>query len=269
MHNEKFQRKTIFSAAILAVASALLMFGAPVYAATTDEQIETSVRESYIFKNYLQEDAIQVKSQDGVVTLTGSVAQEPHKGLAMETAASLPGVTRVDDQLVVQDAQVAGSADALVRERVRLELWSHRNLRAANLGFEVNNGVVSVRGEAISQAQIDLISEYIKDVDGVSDVKNDMVVANTGKSVGETIDDLGSTIDDASITALVKATLLYHRSTSAITTRVETSGGMVRLSGTARSAAARDLASKYAQDVHGVKNVTNFMVLEKKAAGEK
>ena len=269
MHNEQFHMKTIFSAAILVAASAVLLFAAPVYASAADDQIESSVKESYIFKNYLQDDAIQVDSQDGVVTLTGSVAQEPHKGLAMETAASLPGVKRVDNQLVVQEATAAGSADGLVRERVRLELWSHRNLRAANLGFEVNNGVVSVHGEASSQAQIDLITEYIKDVDGVSDVQNDMVVANAGKSMGDTIEDLGASIDDASITALVKATLLYHRSTSAINTRVETANGMVSLSGTAKSAAARDLATKFARDVHGVKSVTNFMVLEKMAAGEK
>ena len=102
MHNEQFHMKTIFSAAILVAASAVLLFAAPVYASAADDQIESSVKESYIFKNYLQDDAIQVDSQDGVVTLTGSVAQEPHKGLAMETAASLPGVKRVDNQLVVQ-----------------------------------------------------------------------------------------------------------------------------------------------------------------------
>jgi hyperosmotically inducible periplasmic protein len=111
----------------------------------------------------------------------------------METAASLPGVKRVDNQLVVQDAQIAGSPDALVRERVRLELWYHRNLSAAHPGIEVNNGVVTVRGQASSQAQIDLITEYIKDVDGVHEVKNDMVVANSGKTMGEKIDDMSAT----------------------------------------------------------------------------
>lgn len=269
MSNKKFHMKTVFYATIMVASQALLLLGAPVYASTEDDRIETSVKESYIFKNYLKEDAIQVRSQDGVVTLTGSVAQEPHKGLALETAASLPGVKRVDNQLVVQDAQVAGSPDALVRERVRLELWYHRNLSAANPGFEVNNGVVTVRGEASSQAQIDLITEYIKDVDGVNDVKNNMVVANSGKTMGEKIDDMGATIDDASITALVKATLLYHRSTSALNTKVETADGMVNLSGTARNEAERDLATKFVRDVHGVKNVANFMVIEKMDAGSK
>ena len=269
MNKKNFQMKTIFYATIMVASHALLLLGAPVYASTADDRIETSIRESYIFKNYLKDDAIQVRSQDGVVTLTGSVAQEPHKGLALETAASLPDVKSVDNQLVVQDAQVAGSPDALVRERVRLELWYHRNLSAANPGFEVNNGVVTVRGEASSQAQVDLITEYIKDVDGVNEVKNDMVVATSGKTMGEKIDDMGAKIDDASITALVKATLLYHRSTSALNTRVETADGMVSLSGTAKNEAERDLATKFVRDVHGVKNVANHMVIEKMDAGSK
>lgn len=263
VNKETFKVKTVFYAAIMVAYQALLLLGSPVHASTADDRIETSVRESHIFRKYLKDDAIQVRSRDGVVTLTGSVAQEPHKGLALETAASLPGVTRVDNQLVVQDAQVAGSPDALVRERVRLELWYHRNLSAANPGFEVNSGVVTVRGEATSQAQIDLITEYIKDVDGVSEVNNSMVVANSGKTMGEKIDDMGAKIDDASITALVKATLLYHRSTSALNTRVETADGMVNLSGTAKNEAERDLATKFVRDVHGVKNVSNQMVIEK------
>jgi osmotically-inducible protein OsmY len=72
----------------------------------------------------------------------------------------------------------------------------------------------------------------------------------------------GGKIDDASITGLVKMTLLYHRSTSALNTSVTTKNGVVTLTGKAKNAAEKDLAAKYAGDVNGVKSVNNRMTIE-------
>jgi len=72
----------------------------------------------------------------------------------------------------------------------------------------------------------------------------------------------GDKIDDASITALVKMSLLYHRSTSGLKTTVNTKDGVVTLTGKASSAAALALATKFANDVNGVKSVNNKMTIE-------
>jgi osmotically-inducible protein OsmY len=72
----------------------------------------------------------------------------------------------------------------------------------------------------------------------------------------------GEKIDDASITAQVKMTLLYHRSTSALDTKVATKNGVVTLSGKAKNEAEKNLATKYVEDVHGVKSVKNLMIIE-------
>jgi len=263
MIKEQLPMKPVYSSVLLATAASLLLFVMPVFASTMDDRIESSARESYIFKNYLKEDVIQISSKDGVVTLTGNVTEEPHKKLAMETVANLPGVKSVDNQLVSKDAQAAVSMDTLLKERVNLEMQSHRNLSFAKPDIQIKDGVATVRGEAKNKAQIDLATEYIKDVDGVKEVNNEMVVAHSGKTMGEKVEDVGTSIDDASITALVKATLLYHRSTSAINTKVETADGTVTLGGTAKNAAEIDLATKFVSDVHGVKKVVNTMVIGK------
>jgi osmotically-inducible protein OsmY len=57
-------------------------------------------------------------------------------------------------------------------------------------------------------------------------------------------------------------TLLLHRSTSAVDTKVTTSHGVVTLSGKASSAAEKDLSSKVLEDVTGVKRVVNDLVVE-------
>jgi len=56
--------------------------------------------------------------------------------------------------------------------------------------------------------------------------------------------------------------LLYHRSTSAINTKVETKLGVVTLYGKADNAAEMNLATKLANDINGVKSVNNRMTIE-------
>jgi hyperosmotically inducible periplasmic protein len=222
-----------------------------------DDRIESSAKKSYVFKTYLKGDDINIQSRNGAVTLTGTVADNHHKSLAQETVAGLPDVKSVDNKLEVKGAAPAENSDAWLTTKVKTMLLFHRNVSAMT---EVNtkDGIVTLQGEATSQAQKDLTTEYAKDVEGVKDVKNEMTVSKTSKKK-QTV---GEKIDDASITAQVKMTLLYHRSTSAINTKVETKRGVVTLSGKAGNAAEKDLATKFANDVNGVKGVKNLMTIK-------
>ena len=230
----------------------------PVYASKMDDRIESSAKTSYVFKTYLKGDDIKIQSKDGVVTLTGSVSEESHRSLAQETVAGLPGVKTVDNRLEVKGERPAENSDAWLMMKVKTTLLFHRSVSGLKTEVSVKDGVVTLQGEATSPAQRDLTTEYVKDVDGVKDVKNEMTVAKTSMKT-QTV---SGKIDDASITAQVKMTLLYHRSTSALNTSVTTKKGVVTLSGKAKNAGERDLATKLANDVNGVKSVTNLMTIE-------
>jgi len=246
--------KAMYSVALMAVA--LLVTSGPVQASKTDERIEASAKESYVFKTYLKDDAIKVKSKDGAVTLTGTVAEESHKALAGETVANLPEVKSVDNKLEVKGAP-AEKSDAWLTTKVKTTLLFHRHVSAMTK-VATKDGIVTLQGEAPNQAQKDLTTEYAKDVEGVKDVKNEMTVAKSAEAART----VGDKVDDASITALVKMSLLYHRSTSGLKTSVATKDGVVTLTGKASSAAALDLATKFASDVNGVKSVNNKMTVE-------
>jgi osmotically-inducible protein OsmY len=241
---------------MMVAAVALLALSVPVNASKIDDRIESSAKKSYVFKTYLQADDIKIQSRDGVVTLTGTVSEESHKSLAQETVAGLPGVKSVDNRLEVKGTPPAKNSDAWISTKVKTMLLFHRNVSAMT---EVNtkDGIVTLQGKATSQAQKDLTTEYAKDVEGVKDVKNEMTIAKTSKKTQA----VSRKVDDASITALVKMTLLYHRSTSALNTSVTTNNGVVTLSGKASNAAEKDLATKFAKDVNGVKSVKNQMTI--------
>ena len=124
--------------------------------------------------------------------------------------------------------------------------------------MNVKDGIVILSGEANSQAQKELTAEYAKDVEGVKEVKNEMTVAKALVKAGET---MGEKIDDASITAQVKSSLLSHRSTSAIKTKVSTTDGVVTISGIAKNDAEKSLVTKLANDINGVISVINNMTI--------
>ena len=76
---------------MVAAVAALLTLSVPVDASKMDNRIESSAKKTYVFKTYLQADDIKIKSMDGVVTLTGTVSEESHKSLALETVAASRG----------------------------------------------------------------------------------------------------------------------------------------------------------------------------------
>ena len=240
------------------VAGAVLLASVSAYASETDGRIESSARKSYVFKTYLKDDAVKVQSKDGVVTLRGTVREESHKSLAQETVASLPGVKSVDNLLELKGERPAEESDGWIGTQVKWSLLYNRNVNGFGTQVLVTEGVVTLRGEAESQAQKDLTGEYAKDIKGVKEVKNEMTIA---KVSSEPKKSMGEKIDDASITAQIKMAFLTHHSTSAFKTGVAVSNGVVTLTGNAINAAGKDMAAKVAGDVHGVTKVINNMTV--------
>jgi len=241
------------SAAITAYAAMVMMAGVPVQASDSDQRIEQAAKSSYNFKTHLKDDHIKVDASDGVVTLTGTVAREYHKFLAQETVAGLPGVKSVNNQLAVVGEQPAEHSDGWITMKVKTVLAFHKNVSASGTEVNTRNGVVTLTGKADNLSQKQLTGEYAKDVDGVTEVRNDLVIAKTSRRT------LGDKVDDTSITAQVKSTLLFHKSTSMLATKVSTLNGVVSLNGEAKTAAERDLVTKLVEDIHGVRSVHNRM----------
>ena len=244
--------------ALLAPAALILAGGLPLQAASQDSRIESTIKNSYNFKTYLSHDDISVKSVHGVVTLSGTVTADYNKELAGETAEDTSGVSSVKNELQVKDGQPAENSDGWITTKVKGALAFHKNVSAAHTEVETNGGVVTLKGVAATSAQKELTTAYAKDVEGVKDVNNQMSVS--GVKPHETI---GGKVDDASITAQVKTSLLFHRSTHSIATKVTTKNGVVTLTGEAKNGAEKDLVGKLAKDIHGVKRVVNHMSIQK------
>jgi osmotically-inducible protein OsmY len=248
------------STTMIMAAVAILGAAGALMAAQVGERIESSAKKSYVFMTFLKGDDIKIQAtNEGAVTLTGTVSEWSHRSLADETVGGLPGVISVDDKLEISGGKPDENSDAWIGIKVKTMLMFHRNVSNLKTDVDVKDGIVTLHGETSSEAQKELTAEYVKDVEGVKSVKNDMTVIKTGKT---TVEKVGEYIDDASITAQVKLALLFHRSTSAISTKVETKNGVVTVMGLAKNSAEKDLVGKLVTNIKGVKGLKNKMTVE-------
>ena len=245
---------------VAAFSVLLLAAGCPALAADSDHRIEAAARNSYNFRVILKDDAIKVASRDGMVLLSGTSPSDFDKYLAEETVADLPGVRGVDNQIVLVGTQPAKSSDDWITMKVKSSLAFHKHVSASATEVHTSAGVVTLTGQASNGAERDLAGEYAKDVEGVLDVRNNMSLANTPIHHHESMQER---IDDASITAQIKTTLLVHKSVRALATKVITKDGMVSLQGEARSEAEKDKVTRLAEDIRGVRHVANHMTVAK------
>ena len=190
------------------------------------------------------------------MTLKGWVSEASERVLAQDTVEAVAGVKTVENQLTVRAETPSEYSDQWLAIKVNSALMFHRNVNADATRVTAKDGTVNLRGNALSLAQKELTGEYAKDVDGVRSVNNEMTVAKEQPKIVETYSEK---IDDASITAQIKWSLLSHHSTSAIKTKVHTAAGVVTVSGTARNDAERSLVTKLITDIKGVTRVVNNM----------
>lgn len=108
--------KAIYSVVLMVAVVALLVTSMPVHASTMDDRIESSARQTYVFKTYLKDEDIKIESKDGAVTLTGIVVNEFHKSLAQETMEGLAGVKNVDNRLELKGAPPTANSDAWLKD---------------------------------------------------------------------------------------------------------------------------------------------------------
>jgi hyperosmotically inducible protein len=83
--------------------------------------------------------------------------------------------------------------------------------------------------------------------------------AMTGKTAGQNV-------DDATITASVKSTLVADKAANLTRIDVDTNSGVVALNGTVESGEQKARAEQLARRVDGVRNVINNLQVQKRAS---
>jgi hyperosmotically inducible periplasmic protein len=124
----------------------------------------------------------RVEAKGGQVTLRGSASSRVQKEMSSVLARDVEGVKGVKNEMSVsiglRDKTNAGKNidDASVTSQVKLALLYHRASSALATSVVTRKGVVTLSGRVRSQAEANLTTRLVSDVNGVREVKNRLVV---------------------------------------------------------------------------------------------
>ncbi|MDV1094775.1 molecular chaperone OsmY [Raoultella ornithinolytica] len=145
-----------------------------------DSTITARVKAALIDDKNIRISDISVKTENKVVTLSGSVDSAEQKDLAVNAAKTVKGVTTVNDQLNVvaeKSASLEGYAgDTAITSQVKAKLLADDIVPSRKVTVETRDGTVHLSGTVDSRQQADRAADIAKAVSGVKNVENNLSV---------------------------------------------------------------------------------------------
>jgi osmotically-inducible protein OsmY len=131
-----------------------------------DVAIRAGLNERFFRKDLELFGDVSFAVEEGRVLLTGNVPTPADEVEAIRLAWQPEGVREVINELSVQDESslVDQARDRWVATRLKGDLMLDREVAAVNYSIEVLNGTVFLLGIARSQAEIDRIERYVKQI---------------------------------------------------------------------------------------------------------
>ncbi|WP_420811688.1 molecular chaperone OsmY [Kluyvera georgiana] len=146
--------------------------------------------------------------------------------------------------------------DSTITAKVKAALLDNESIKSTDISVKTDKKVVTLSGFVQSQAQAEAAVAAAKTVEGVASVSDKLHVRDSKES------SIKGYAGDTATTSEVKAKLLADDIVPSRNVKVETTDGVVQLSGTVESQAQSDRAESVAKAVEGVKSVKNDLKVQ-------
>jgi osmotically-inducible protein OsmY len=191
--------------------------------------------------------AIGVAAKDGIVTLTGTVANYAQKRNAERAAKRVSGVKAVAEDLAVKLPGVAERSDTDIAQSVLSGLRFNVSIPHEHIQVTVEAGWVTLDGEVEWQFQKSTAENAIKYTMGVKGITNRISVKPR--------------ISAADVKTKIEGAFARRAQLDANQIKVESIDNKVVLRGNVRSWQAKDQAEQAAWSAPGVSSVENNVVV--------
>jgi hyperosmotically inducible protein len=183
----------------------------------------------------------------GSVLVSGSALAETNTMDKAQSAAESAG-TKIDSSM-----NKVGNFmdDSAITAKVKAALVDDENIKSTDISVKTDKSVVTLSGFVESQTQAEQAVAVAKGVEGVTSVSDKLHVRDSKNTSAK------GYAGDAATTSEIKAKLLADDIVPSRKVKVETTDGVVQLSGTVDSAAQSDRAESIAKAIDGVKSVKN------------
>ena len=141
--------------------------------------------------------------------------------------------------------------DSSITAKVKAALVDDEAIKSTDISVKTDKKVVTLSGFVESQAQAEQAVKVAKGVEGVASVSDKLHVRDSKNA------SVKGYAGDAATTSEIKAKLLADDIVPSRMVKVETTDGVVQLSGTVENQAQSDRAESIAKAIDGVKSVKN------------
>jgi osmotically-inducible protein OsmY len=213
----------------------------------TDEQLRRDAEDELYWDPKVDNRAIAVAADDGVVKLRGTVGSFRERREAANAVKRLYGTTRVENELQVRLLDGDRRADADLRGAV-LQALMLDGFVPSTVEAKAENGKITLSGTASHQFQRDEAERVAGNVLGVIWVDDDIELT-------------GPPADAGDVRHSIKQAMKRDAKVDAEGIAVETHNGTVKLSGFVRSWAEHDAAVDAAWAAPGVSDVDDHILV--------
>jgi len=213
----------------------------------SNDELKLSVTDELIWDPKVDNAAIAVTAEEGVVTLRGTVGSLREKHEAKKDAERVYGVKHVNNELDVQILNDERRANADLRGDV-LNALTLNTLVPATVDAQVADGFVTLSGTANWQFQRDEAEFVASNVPGVISVTDEVRLTAPGPSAHD-------------VQHSIKKAMERNAKLDAESVSVESENGTVTLRGTVSSWADHDEAVSAAWAAPGVTRVKDHILV--------
>lgn len=163
-------------------------------AGANDTWLTAKVRAKYFLDDRVKAFGLDVTTENGVVTLTGTVDSEMARRQAVTLARSTDGVRGVRDRLAVAGANASGARpsaakdstdriasgieDSWITTKIQSQYFLEADVKGRAIDVDTRQGLVTLTGSVTSAAEQDLAQRIARETDGVTEVVNRLKVAS-------------------------------------------------------------------------------------------
>lgn len=191
---------------------------------------------------------------------------------AMIGSALISGSALADDSMSQKASQTADSAgskidssmkkvdgymdDSGITAKAKAALVDDDAIKSTDISVKTHSGVVTLSGFVTSQDQAEKAVAVVQKIEGVKSVSDKLHVRDSKSS------SVKGYAGDAATTSEIKAKLLADDIVPSRNVKVETTDGVVQLSGHVANQAQSDRAESIAKAIEGVKSVKNDLTVK-------
>ncbi len=211
------------------------------YAYRTDNEITRAVLDALFYDPRVTSSKVSVSTDNGVVTLRGTLESFAAKKAAKSTTNNIVGVLNIKNYVKVFPSYVP--SNVVLEARLTTAFDSNPMLQDEDIDFNAKQGIVTLRGTVDSEVERIYANDIAANVKGVIFVEDDLGVRSSSRKDAINIDYLawnqisptGSIYSDAELEAEVEYQLWWSPFVDTDQVEVTANNGLVTLSGTVDS----------------------------------